>query len=311
MNLKFSGVRYFYSQISILKFLSAPILYLLLSAQAIAQPGNNDHSSTAAKFIPLEKTIFYKLAGKTIPISLFQYGDITNIVYISLHDNENTSVEAAKSLLEVKGGTLIKIENNLQRLIRFRLKGVNYAFDPNRIFSREGIEQTFRENKRTSSPAIDEVTKFAQRLLMLIPENTSCIIALHNNMDGDYSVTTYLPGNIREFDAKAVFADSLQDADDIAFTTDSLLYQKMADNGYNSIWQDNENARRDGSLSIYCGERNIRYINIETQHGKIDQYAEMLARLLEILAEKNNGVSQTQQESRQILTNPQKPVDNK
>ena len=102
-----------------------------------------------------------------------------------------------------------------------------------------------------------------------------------------------MPGSSRELDAKAVYADSLQDVDDIAFTTDSLLFQKMAENGYNSIWQDNKKAKRDGSLSIYCGERSRRYINIETQHGKVQQYIEMLGKLLAILAKENEEIPET------------------
>ena len=62
---------------------------------------------------------------------------------------KNTSVEAARSVLEWKGGTLIKIENNKQHVIRFRLRGVNYRFDPNGIFSRAGIEKNI-EGKTAS-----------------------------------------------------------------------------------------------------------------------------------------------------------------
>ena len=64
----------------------------------------------------------------------------------------------------------------------------------------------------------------------------------------------------------------------------------MADTHYNSIWQDYVNAKKDGSLSIFCGERNRRYINIETQHGKVNQYRQMLEKLLEILAEENKSL---------------------
>jgi hypothetical protein len=276
----------------------------------IAQPLNKDVPGDPVKLVAAEKTIFYKLGERTMPIRIFQYGDLKNIVCINLHDNENTSVEAAKSVLELKGGTLLKIENNNQRVVRFRLRGVSYGFDPNRIFSQMGIEQTLRENKRTSPSAIEEIEKFAQRLLQLIPDSASCIVALHNNTNEAYSVKTYLSGSQRQFDAKAVYTDSLQDVDDIIFTTDSLLYSKMADNGYNSIWQDNVNVRKDGSLSVYCGEKGKRYINIETQHGKFDQYAEMLATLLVILATENKNVSEAFQDSPQIFTTPQKPVDN-
>jgi hypothetical protein len=277
---------------------------------AAAQPNNKEVPDAPVKFIAVEKTIYYKLGDQTLPIKVFQYGDLKNIVCINLHDNENTSVEAARSILELKGGTLIKIENNKEHFILFKLRGINYGFDPNGIFSREGIEKTLKENSRTSKAEIDEIEKFAQRILELIGGKTSCIIALHNNTDDDYSVTTYLKGNERQNDAKEVYKAPKQDVDDIVFTTDSLLYKKMADQGYNSIWQDNQNARKDGSLSVYCGDKGKRYINIETEHGKFDQYAEMLGKLLMILAEEIKTVSSASHHFGHKHTNTQKPVDN-
>ncbi len=259
----------------------------------MAQKSDNNISISNAIFIPLEKTIFYTIGDRSIPVKILQYGNAKNIICINVHDNETTSVKAAKSVLEETGGTIIKIENKQQRVIRFRLKGVSYGFDPNRMFSRIGIEQTLRDNKKTGRDAINEIEKFAQRILQLIPDSSSCIIALHNNTEEAFSVRSYLPGNNRQHDAKAVYASNLQDIDDIAFTTDSLLYQKMADSGYNSIWQNNEKAKKDGSLSIYCGERNRRYINIETQHGKAKQYIEMLQKLLAILAGENKQTPET------------------
>ena len=262
---------------------------LLFSMMLNAQPGVSDFSASTPVFLPAEKTIFYKIGDRSIPIKVLQYGNQTDLVCINVHDNEGTSVQAAKSLMEENGGTLIKIENGRQRVVYFRLKGIRYGFDPNRIFSRIGIEQTLRDNSRFSRDAMEEVERFAQRILQLIPDNTSCIVALHNNTEEAFSIKSYLPGGNRKKDAKAVYADSLQDVDDIILTTDSLLYQKMADSGFNSIWQDNQQAKKDGSLSIYFGERNRRYINIETQHGKVGQYIKMFGQLLNVLAaEKKN-----------------------
>jgi hypothetical protein len=236
-----------------------------------------------ALYIPNEKTILHKIGDRNISLKVLQYGEERNFVCINLHANETTSVQAAKSVLQETGGTLILIENSRQRVIKFRLKGITYGFDPNRMFSRTGIEQTLRENRRISRDAMNEVEKFAQMVLLLIPDSTGCIIALHNNTEEAFSIKSYLSGSNREKDAKAVYADSTQDVDDIAFTTDSVLYQRMADFGFNSIWQDNENAKKDGSLSIYYGEKKKRYINIETQHGRQEQYVIMLEKLLVIL----------------------------
>lgn len=261
-------------------------MLLLASAQImLAQPGDSNIDISKPLFIPVEKTIFYKIGDRSLPIKISQYGLEINSVCINLHDNEGTSVQAARSVLEEKGGLLIRLDNYKQRVIRFKLKGISYAFDPNRMFSREGIEQTMRDNRKISRDAMNEVEKFAQRVLQLIPDSVSCVIALHNNTEEAFSVRSYLPGHERQDDAQAVYADSLQDVDDIALTTDSLLYQRMADFGYNSIWQHNERAKKDGSLSIYFGELGRRYINIETQHGKVKQYVEMLDKLMGVLNE--------------------------
>jgi hypothetical protein len=260
-----------------------------------AQPDSKPVSYFTAKFSSLDKTIYYKLGNKTIPITVSQYGDDKDIIYINVHDSEPTSVEAAKRILETTGGIMIKIENNHQRNIQFKLKNITYSFDPNRIFDRKGIVQTLKNTGCISADAIDEIEKFGQRLLQLIPDNFSCIVALHNNTDGAFSIKSYLPAGDRTKDAKAVYANRDQDIDDISLTTDSLLYQKMADGGYNSIWQDNKKAKRDGSLSIYCGENNLRYINIETQHGNLELHIAMLRKLMMILkkADKNDSLEET------------------
>lgn len=251
----------------------------------MAQPAGDNLALSEARYIPLEKTIYYKIGdNKTIPIKLAQYGPANDIFCFNMHDNEFTSVNAARSVLELRGGTLLRIENSAQRLIRFRLRGVLYAFDPNRIFSRAGIEQSLRENGRTSPLAIEEVEKFGHRLLELIPDSIACIIALHNNTEGAYSVNSYVTGGDRQKDARDVHAAAQQDPDDIFFTTDREIFDNMAAAGYNSILQDNEKAKKDGSLSVYFGAKNRRYVNIETQHGRVGQYQQMLEKLLNILA---------------------------
>jgi hypothetical protein len=223
-----------------------------------------------------ETTIYYKLGNSTIQLKTFQYGNAKDLVMINLHDDETTSVIAARKLLEANGGLLIKIENGNKRNIGFRLSNRNYQFDPNRIFSREGIKQTLILLSRCDNASIIEVEKFANRILQLIPQKSSCIVALHNNGEDEFSITSYLPGNERKTDAKQVYVNSSEDADDLFLTTDSLLYLRLSAEKYNSIWQDNENATKDGSLSIYCGENGIRYLNCETEHGKTGQYLEMI-----------------------------------
>ena len=77
-------------------------------------------------------------------------------------------------------------------------------------------------------------------------------------------------------DARNLNISDLQDFDDFFITTDENIFSSMKEAGYNIMLQDNINAREDGSLSVYCGKKNISYVNLETQHGKVSQYKEMM-----------------------------------
>jgi hypothetical protein len=106
---------------------------------------------------------------------------------------------------------------------------------------------------------------------------------LHNNTDGLFSVNDYFPGKQRAGDASLVYKGPEQDPDNFFLTTDSLLFPRLANQKYNAILQDNENCREDGSLSVYCGKSGIRYVNLETEHGKTTEYAQMIGHLNDIL----------------------------
>jgi hypothetical protein len=250
-----------------------PTILLVILQSAAAQ--DNARRRIVRPFTPKIITNDYKLGDRVVQLKTYQYGSTKGIVCVNLHDDEETSITSAMKLLEREAGVLIKIENNKTRNIKFRLEGKYYTFDPNRMFSREGIVQTLAMFGRVTPKAIDEVDKFARFVLQLIPES-SCIIALHNNTNGKFSISSYLPGNIREKDAKLLFINPEEDPDDIFLTTDSLLFMRFSEDRYNTILQDNENVKKDGSLSVYCGERNIRYVNCETEHGRYIQYQQMI-----------------------------------
>jgi hypothetical protein len=249
---------------------------ILLNAQ-------HEHGFTASSFSRIditEQTILYKLADNIVPIKIRQYGDRDDVVFINLHDDEATSVEATRKILEEHGGMLIEIENNAQRNIRFRSGSYFYRVDPNRVFSNEGIAKSLKELGRTSAKAEDEVAKFGQRIIQLIPDDAKCVVSLHNNTPGLFSAKEYSPGYKRSIETKKIYLNPGEDADDFFLTTDNLLYEKLADRGFNTILQDNKHCTDDGSLSVYCGKNKIRYVNCETEHGKSQQYYQMMKALI-------------------------------
>jgi hypothetical protein len=240
------------------------------------------------KIVPKVSTITHKLGDDYTRIKIFQYGKKKDLVFINLHSDETTSIAGAENLLQTRGGLLIKLENNNQRNIMFRLNNSVFTFDPNRIFSQTGIENTLTRFKKISDEAMEEVKNFANHILELLPKEPHCVIALHNNTDGDLSVNSFLPGNQYETDAKNVYADKKQDPDDFFLTTDSVLFHQLSAEKYNMVLQDNLLVQQDGSLSVYFGEKNIRYLNCETEHGKTRQYEEMLNAALKYLGQKNS-----------------------
>ena len=265
----------------------AIILKLLTFTLLILFPGSVFFSNKTDELLYSSKTIFHTIGSTQVPIKIEQYGTQTDLVYINLHDDEFTSVEATRKLLEKEGGTLIRIENKGKRNIQFRFGNHWFEMDPNRIFSRQGITEFFKSSsKYYNQKVVEEVEKLGQRIIMLFPKDPVCIIALHNNTNGLYSINDYLPGSLRASDAAKVFANPQLDPDDHFLTTESEIYYLLTKKNYNTILQDNQNCKQDGSLSVHCGNKGIRYVNLETEHGKTQEYSDMVNDLYEILSKK-------------------------
>jgi hypothetical protein len=229
------------------------------------------------------KIIYYQLGDTRIPIHITSFGNNEDLVFINLHDNEFTSVEAAMPVMEENGGMLIRIDNQRQRVIRFGYHGDRYAFDPNRMFSDTGIYETLKEQSQYEASAAAEIKKFSERFLSLLPPKANCIFALHNNTDGGFSVLSYQEGGEYEGDARKVYRNPAEDPDDLIFTTDQKIYEKSVTFGFNSILQHNKKAARDGSLSVWAGENGWKYVNVETEHGKVLKFREMILMLVEAM----------------------------
>ncbi len=205
-------------------------------------------------------------------------------ILINLHENEVTSINAAKEIIDNFGGYFIYISQSGERNIKFTLDSIPYAFDPNRIFTREGIKKTLHNLGNFSLEAENEVFKFANYLLDFLTKDSVCIIAVHNNYDGNYSAKSYYRKNKQ--DAKRVYINPSEDVDDFFFVVQERDFDFFKSQGYNVVLQDNENVNDDGSLSVYCGKNNIRYINVEVQEGKLQTQYKMILSAINYLSEK-------------------------
>jgi len=218
----------------------------------------------------------YWLGNRNIGVVIYKYNNNPNIVMINVHDDEATSVEVSKQVLRKTGGTLIKLRNDSMRLVKFKINGAVYTFDPNRMFSEKGIEASLRLYNCYSPIAVKQIKGFAAFILNKIPKTNATLIALHNNHFGDYSINTYDSAGNLSTDSRATYIDSIRGTDDFFLTTDEIIYNKIRSYGYNVSLQNNFAAVDDGSLSVYYGKRNKSYVNVETEHGKPEVQFNML-----------------------------------
>ena len=190
------------------------------------------------------------------------------------------------SRLRRSGGRLVELQHGGKRDITFRLDGGDFAVDPNRIFTPEGVRRTLTKLSRSTAEAERAVGRFAGELLAIDAiERADVVIALHNNSEGQYSAKSYEKEAIYAQDASDVFIKDGSDPDDFFFVTEAAVFDALRRRGYNVVLQDNRQVTDDGSLSVYCGRAGVRYINVEAQKGHLDQQVAMLSALEVVLEE--------------------------
>lgn len=199
------------------------------------------------------------------------------LTFVNLHDDENTSVEAALRIVRKRGGRVLELRHSSGRNVAFVLQDSTYVFDPNRIFTDAGIAATLQALGPYSEEAHAAVRTFAEALLALYRlDDLAVVVALHNNTEARYSAQRYTEGEVYEDDAEAVFIEGGSDPDDFFFVTDREFFMAMRQAGHNVVLQDNAGATDDGSLSVYCGRRDIAYVNVEAQHEHRNEQVRML-----------------------------------
>lgn len=210
----------------------------------------------------------------------------SHVLFVNLHHDETTSVEAAKQYLDKIGGRIINIENNGKRLVNFRFNNEIFTFDPNRIYSSAGIRSTITIlSPRYDSAAAKEVAGFARSFIADYISNSNLIISLHNNVDSSLSVVSYKNMQAGNDSSGKTFINPHMDADDFILTTDMNLFNRIKEKNINVVYENVEAIADDGSLSIYAARHNIPYINAEAQHQHAKEQLFMLKAIDDIVKE--------------------------
>jgi hypothetical protein len=202
------------------------------------------------------------------------YGTAQKAVFINLHANETTSIEAAQLYLAEKEGLLLELLHDTTRLVHFWSNGKDVQFDPNRIFTKRGRQSNLKMlNGRFTVAAEKNVGALADKIIRKL-KGAKVIIAMHNNTDGQ-------PLSVTSFRQK--YVNPGMDADDFILTTELKIFNQLKKKKINAVLQTHKTSTDDGSLAIYCSKKKIPYINIEAQQGHTEEQLNMLNALTGII----------------------------
>jgi hypothetical protein len=216
-----------------------------------------------------------RLGDSTVQL-VSSWCDPVTITYVSVHENEQTSVEAARQVMRRHGGRLLELKARGQRLVSFTRGGTRYTFDPNRIFTEVGIQKTLRRYGPYSAAAQAEVAELAAAILEEVTRGRVFpVVALHNNAGGAYSVESYRPRAPLATEAAEVHVNPRMSRADFFIVTERKAYAVLRGLGFNVVLQSDTPAD-DGSLSVYCQRQTVPYINVETLFGRLSRQIHML-----------------------------------
>jgi hypothetical protein len=252
--------------------------------------------TATAQMIPVEKTLKLGLTDVKVRIYTKKLPNkpITK-TFVVVHHNEQKGLTAVKEVITklTEGGRLVEVVSNdadgdPQRFLHFNFGNqTNLCIDPNRMYSLAGIRKFYREdypneegcnqispNTVGTDAGINEVFRFGQEMMKIVTLNNThrFIVGVHNNDDNTgLSVKWWMEGGNEAKTAVGVFLTNKSDDDDFIMVSTPELFTKvfsLINNGFSLALQkkgsDLTDALDDGSMSIYFGRKNIKYIIIET-----------------------------------------------
>jgi hypothetical protein len=202
-------------------------------------------------------------------------------VFVNLHENEQTSVAAARAVLRTASGRLVRLCAKGRRHVVFWNGSRPHAFDPNRMFTDTGARQALSRYASLSDAALDALRQLRAEVLQLVRAPPGqAVVALHNNSGTDYNVRQYQPGGSCAADAAAVAVLVPQRPEDFFVVTDLRWFERLRQLGFNVVLQ-GPTVRDDGSLSVWFQQQGLSYINVEARHQRLAEQQQMLRAVLD------------------------------
>ncbi len=205
------------------------------------------------------------------------------LMFVVIHDDESTSSEVGYRTMHGFGASLLEMKNDGLYLCTLFVDSIRYIFNPNRIFSLNGIENSLMHYGQCSPDVVSAIALFAGQVtgaFFLYPEY---IVALHNNRDKGFSVESYIADSVLRVSVDSIFINPDEDPDDFYFVNDPVHFSFIKEYGFNVVLQSSGILEDDGSLSVWCSHHNMPYINIETELGKYEKQLQMLEMIRSLL----------------------------
>lgn len=253
-------------------FLPGIFLCIILSSPITSALDRSDNPSGSNLS---HMTHTFLLEEEKVWVNVYE-GRRPGLTFVNLHDNENTSAEAAKAHIGRHGGRLVELVHGRGREVVIRRRGILHRFDPNRMFTEKGLRQTLDYFHNLNSENIRIAGDFARKLTGIINiVEDKAIIAVHNNTPGKLTIKDFKPGQWYGNDAREVFISLAEDPDDFFFTNSATIYRALRTLRYNVALMATDPPDR-GTLGNYVNNNGGIYVLVEAEHGHLNRQIKML-----------------------------------
>jgi len=211
-------------------------------------------------------------------------GPRPGFTFVSLHDDENTAAQVAREFIAREGGRLVELRHGRGRNVAIRHDGHSHWFDPNRMFTSEGLARSLAYFLALSDRNMKTASAFAAEVERIINVQAGgTLISVHNNTEDRLSINDYRKGAMYGENTQEIALGSGQDTDDYFFTTDEVVFRALAGKGFNAALMEEAPPNDMGSLAFLARRNSAHYVVIEAQHGHLSRQREMLAALIPLL----------------------------
>jgi hypothetical protein len=214
----------------------------------------------------------FQLADTSV-IFHWHYLNNSRLMFLVIHDDENTSSEIAFKTMGRYNASMVEMKNDNKYLYSFSFENQPYQFNPNRIFSFEGIRNTVGKFGRDNKKLCESISLLSSQITGTFFLDQDFIVALHNNTDQGFSILSYQTDSILKRSAENVFINPELDPDDFFLVINPEHFNILRQTGFNVVLQSSDLSEDDGSLSFWCLKNGIPYVNLEAEHFHyLEQY---------------------------------------